>query len=411
MKKIGLLAAALILTANIFAQEETIEPKGKSHWSIALKAGVDYYRIEPTGSHFENASGTAGLLVDYTANPYWGMGLELTQNYFNREQVDGHTTDAVIFNNIDLTNLIAPNRKNNWSRFHFYTGVGLGASYFDNTMADGVVRTTAKGSGWGVVAAFNMMAEVRLSNNWGFFGEGQWRYYENGEILGGHDNGQLGADSWVLNVGFRFKFNANKKDHMRNALPEPVGGKDYDDEINNLKNQLKAAKADAAAANDAAAKAKKAQEDAEKASKAKDEDLQKQIDELKARPVIANNTVAKAAENGTAVVLNGVNFNLNSAELTNESKQILDGVAATLKSTSNWNSIEVAGYTDNTGTDEFNQEISSARAKAVADYLIGKGVEASKVNANGYGKENPIADNTTRAGREKNRRVEINFGK
>ena len=71
--------------------------------------------------------------------------------------------------------------------------------------------------------------------------------------------------------------------------------------------------------------------------------------------------------------------------------------------------ILVTGYTDNTGNDSINIPLSQARAQSVANYLAGQGIPSNRINAQGYGAENPLASNATAAGREQNRRVEINY--
>lgn len=69
---------------------------------------------------------------------------------------------------------------------------------------------------------------------------------------------------------------------------------------------------------------------------------------------------------------------------------------------------EIAGFTDNVGNAASNQKLSEKRANAVRDYLIKQGVPADSLTAKGYGQENPIADNSTKEGRDKNRRIEFN---
>ena len=69
--------------------------------------------------------------------------------------------------------------------------------------------------------------------------------------------------------------------------------------------------------------------------------------------------------------------------------------------------IEISGHTDNTGAEEKNKKLSEARAKAVADYLVLKGIEKARISSKGYGSTMPIAKNDTEAGREQNRRVEF----
>lgn len=69
--------------------------------------------------------------------------------------------------------------------------------------------------------------------------------------------------------------------------------------------------------------------------------------------------------------------------------------------------VTVTGHTDSTGASRYNQSLSEARAKAVVDYLAGKGVEAARMTAAGKGKDEPVADNATAKGRAANRRVEL----
>jgi outer membrane protein OmpA-like peptidoglycan-associated protein len=69
--------------------------------------------------------------------------------------------------------------------------------------------------------------------------------------------------------------------------------------------------------------------------------------------------------------------------------------------------VEVQGHTDSTGSNAHNQGLSNRRAESVRAYLVSKGISASRLEAKGYGEESPIADNTTKAGKQKNRRVEL----
>jgi outer membrane protein OmpA-like peptidoglycan-associated protein len=69
--------------------------------------------------------------------------------------------------------------------------------------------------------------------------------------------------------------------------------------------------------------------------------------------------------------------------------------------------LEVDGYTDSIGTDEYNMKLSEQRAGGVRSYLIGEGISPDTISARGFGKDNPVASNETAAGRQKNRRVEM----
>lgn len=106
------------------------------------------------------------------------------------------------------------------------------------------------------------------------------------------------------------------------------------------------------------------------------------------------------------VVLEGVHFETNSANLTQESYEILDGVAAKLRDNPKVK-VEIQGHTDEVGTPEYNQDLSQRRAETVRDYLVSKGVKEDRLVAKGYGATRPVAPNTTDEGRAKNRRVEL----
>lgn len=106
------------------------------------------------------------------------------------------------------------------------------------------------------------------------------------------------------------------------------------------------------------------------------------------------------------VTLKGVTFETNSPKLTGKSRPVLDDMAATLTQHAHLR-IEVAGYTDSTGSVEHNVTLSQQRAEAVRQYLIDRGVAADRLVAKGYGPADPVADNTTPAGRTENRRVEL----
>jgi OOP family OmpA-OmpF porin len=98
-------------------------------------------------------------------------------------------------------------------------------------------------------------------------------------------------------------------------------------------------------------------------------------------------------------------FDFDSAVLKPAMKAALDDVVAKLQSTPGEEQLEIIGYTDSSGPEAYNQQLSERRAQAVADYLAGKGIKNMSIK--GMGEANPIADNSTREGRAKNRRVEI----
>lgn len=104
-------------------------------------------------------------------------------------------------------------------------------------------------------------------------------------------------------------------------------------------------------------------------------------------------------------VLQGVQFDTGEAKLTADSHARLDTIVEYLAHKPSAK-IEISGHTDNVGGRKKNQRLSQARADAVRDYLVSKGIEAGRITAVGYGDERPIASNDTPEGRQQNRRIE-----
>jgi outer membrane protein OmpA-like peptidoglycan-associated protein len=112
------------------------------------------------------------------------------------------------------------------------------------------------------------------------------------------------------------------------------------------------------------------------------------------------------SEVGKAIVLEGVVFETNKSTLKPESEEILTKAFNTLNQNPEI-SVEIRGYTDNTGSRPKNMKLSQARAESVRAFLVAKGVSADRITAKGYGPENPVAPNTTKEGKQKNRRIEF----
>jgi outer membrane protein OmpA-like peptidoglycan-associated protein len=105
-------------------------------------------------------------------------------------------------------------------------------------------------------------------------------------------------------------------------------------------------------------------------------------------------------------ILRDVNFEFDKAELTADSYKALGDLTSYLERKATLK-VEIGGHTDNIGRESKNRELSTARAKAVADYLFSKGIPKKRLSAQGYGSREPIADNSTESGREQNRRIEV----
>ena len=119
-------------------------------------------------------------------------------------------------------------------------------------------------------------------------------------------------------------------------------------------------------------------------------------------------TTLKSADKKLALTVPVANLFGSGNDLTSAGKQILENVGKFLKTYAN-NKVVVRSYTDNRGTAAANQDLSEKRAQKVRDYLAGTQTTAgARVSAEGLGTAEPVAANTTDAGRAQNRRIEIN---
>ncbi len=104
--------------------------------------------------------------------------------------------------------------------------------------------------------------------------------------------------------------------------------------------------------------------------------------------------------------IKGITFGTNSAKILPASHKVLDEAVAAMKEYPTLK-LTIEGHTDNVGKPAKNQELSQSRAEAVRDYLVGKGIEAGRVQATGHGDTRPVEDNKKAKGRAANRRIEF----
>lgn len=163
------------------------------------------------------------------------------------------------------------------------------------------------------------------------------------------------------------------------------------------------------AANEAALKAAGEREaDLQKAlaeERAKAEQRQKdamnKLNELQSKLI----QVSKDAR-GIILSMSDILFDVNQATLKADLKTSLAKVAGILSVYQQFN-VSIEGNTDNTGSEEFNMKLSEQRATNVMNFLVEQGIDASRLTAKGLGMTMPIADNSTKEGRQKNRRVDL----
>ena len=166
------------------------------------------------------------------------------------------------------------------------------------------------------------------------------------------------------------------------------------------------AQAEAAAA-EAEARAQRARAQQQAAEQAAQQAAQ-QTEQMRERLKQQLSQVLQTTETARGLIVNmsDVLFDFGKYTLKPEAREKLAKVSGILLSYPNLK-LQVEGYTDNIGSDEYNQKLSEERADAVRDYLVSQSVPEANISAAGYGKSNPIADNSTNAGRAQNRRVQL----
>lgn len=132
------------------------------------------------------------------------------------------------------------------------------------------------------------------------------------------------------------------------------------------------------------------------AARQQTEDLQKQLDALN----------AKATDRGLVITLGDVLFDTARADLKGNATTHLGKLSAFLTKYPD-RTVAVEGYTDNVGSEDYNLGLSQRRADSVKTYLVGQGIDSSRLSASGKGEDAPVASNDSAAGRQQNRRVEV----
>jgi len=130
------------------------------------------------------------------------------------------------------------------------------------------------------------------------------------------------------------------------------------------------------------------------------------VEIIKGETTIKNVKLVKKLEKEEVIVLRGINFASGQAVIPPSEYPVLDQVVQVLKANENVK-VEIGGHTDSVGGEAYNQGLSERRAQSVRNYLIQRGIAASRLSARGYGEYQPVASNTTRDGRSQNRRIEF----
>jgi len=365
-----------------------------SHWSLGIKGGANYFVVNPYAlSRTDQFHVMVGGTLEYTINPLVGIGLEYNYNPYSHSysinntttgDMVGSTHDAILYGSVNFSNLLTPYRSGFFSKLNVYGDAGVGMGFYNYSLND-APKTNSKSP----MAKVGLNAEYSLSKSLSLGIEGQYRYYHR-KNLGGVF-GTTANEALTTTIGLRYKFAANgDKQHARNIsiceyYPKPVPvviEKDSKDDNAETLERLNAVEAENAALK---------------------QQLQKLEADMKALSTLDNGVVNASFQN--------VEFQFGSDQLTEGSYTTLDQIAVILINNPSWAKLNVSGHTDNTGTSEYNQTLSEARANSVKNYLLKKNVPESSVIVTGYGEDKPVATNDTELGRQKNRRVEFQITK
>ena len=115
---------------------------------------------------------------------------------------------------------------------------------------------------------------------------------------------------------------------------------------------------------------------------------------------------AEQTDRGMVLTLGDVLFDLNKSDLKSAGEKTIGRLAQFMREYEE-RRVRVEGYTDSTGSETYNQQLSEKRAESVRNALINQGISSSRIETKGYGKQYPVAGNDSPSGRQQNRRVEI----
>lgn len=400
-KKFLALAAAATLAGNAFAQEQatadTATAKGICHWSLGLKGGVNYLRWAPVAEPDRTLKGTIngqfGIFTEATFNPRWGLGLQYMYAMNNQETYDAVNHDIILHSSFNLSNIVAPYRSMGLQKLNVYFNPGVVGTIG--------VWENAK-NGWADDNKFVV----------GLYGAGQIEYNVSKYFAIGLEATAIyrmracypegGHLTFGGNLEVRYKFGGDR--NIRNIAWVDYAPKcevpDLTPILEEQKRQCEelTSKLEEQIVNQNVA-INKLQQQIKFTQDSLDSHIRATREPVRYVPTKEEDEIIKTA-------FAQLEFESAKAIIKQSSYSSLDGLAMLLKSHPEW-SVTLKGYTDNSGNAAKNLQLSKDRAASVKNYLVNKGVSAANIQSQGYGSANPVASNSTLAGRAKNRRVEI----
>lgn len=430
-KCLPLAAAALLFAGTAQAQEKPNAGAELSTWSIGVNAGV-LSPLSPLGgkNDFSNWKSSLGygLYIKKQLTPYFSLRLDGVRGKLkgdNAEPWDGGSTNAspVSAFETDLTysgslnavvNLFNISMFNNNSAVQLYASGGAGLAGYKVKTAAGSGALTDYAAGKtikeliipvGVGAKFKVAEKVNLDLGWTV-------NFVDGDNLDGYYRGSNDKYNYAY-AGLEFALGQGKQLAWHNPVAltydEAVQAKQT---ANALKGDLDAQKAENARLRTEMNDLLKDSDGdgvADKLDKCPGTPAGTVVDgsgcPLKVPAPVEKVIITEADRKVVADAIKNLEFDLGKATIRQKSYATLNRVAELLIQ-KNF-SLKLAGHTDNTGSDALNMRLSKDRAESVKSYLVSQGANASRIEATGYGENQPIASNKTAAGRQQNRRVEF----
>jgi OOP family OmpA-OmpF porin len=359
-----LITLALMLLVNIgVSQAQTVTDS----WAFGF--GLSYPRFYSVNINTLNSDYGAYLSIQRNFSEHVGLRLKGGYGHLAGRWIDAslnqiNVTTNLITGDLDLLYYLVP-----CAPVSPYLFAGVGGNYKSVTNAQTAFPDKNK---FGSQLNLGLGADFKISTRWSLVTEFGYHQTNNSELDGtiipDVSKEVNGHDSYiVLSAGLNYFFSKGEP----SPQCEPCQGitmdmKDMTD-YNKIEDMIK-----------------------------------KHIPKEVTKEVVVDRYIAAISED--RLVLVGVNFAFDKSDLLPESYPVLDKAVILLNERFKAN-VEIQGYTDYIGTDEYNQELSVERAVTVKNYLISKGIAETRLTTVGFGKGNPVANNETEEGRTMNRRI------
>jgi OmpA-OmpF porin, OOP family len=357
--KVFLVTLTLLFTISIGVSQAQ---EGTDNWSFGF--GFRYPRfigVQVTPGH-SNYGGYLSVKKNFSEH----FGLRLKGGFSHME---GDWTNAALAEITESTDLISGDLD---FMYYFipcepvspYWFGGVGGTYRSiNKKATATLDDNSTGAEWNT----GFGVEWALASAWKVETEFGYHSTSNSELDGFVSPN--GNDAyWGISVGLLYSFDQNKSSKLcEPCLPQGISQPMKDVDYNRIEQMIV-----------------------------------KHIPKEVVKEVVVEKYIKAISDD--RLVLIGVNFAFDKSDLLPESYPVLDQAVKLLNDKSKV-SVEIEGYCDYIGTEEYNQKLSVERAQTVKSYLVSKGIVESRLSTIGYGKGNPIADNTTEEGRALNRRI------